>query len=142
MIPRAIFLGICLAAVTGAFGQASPAARLAPAEQSTESQAAPSVEKILEHYVAAVGGREAWQKLSSRVSMGTIEIPSANLKGTVVIHEKAPNRMLTLIIVAGSAFREGFDGTTGWAEDPQNECANRRERNWRKPGGRRIFIVR
>lgn len=118
MILHFLSLSVCLAVVTAAFGQTSSPAR--SAEPSTESSAVPSVEKILDHYLEAVGGPDAWQKLRSRVSMGTIEVPSANLKGTVVIHEKAPNKILTIIIVAGSAFREGFDGTTGWAEDPQN----------------------
>jgi hypothetical protein len=82
--------------------------------------AAPSVDKILDHYVEAVGGRAAWEKLTSRVSMGTIAVTSANLNGTVVIHEKAPNKILTIIVVSGSAFRQGFDGTHGWAENPQS----------------------
>ena len=43
-----------------------------------------------------------------------------NLSGTVVIHEKAPDKILTIIIIAGSAFRQGFDGAVGWAEDPQD----------------------
>ena len=119
MTLRSLTLIVCVAVASAAFGQTPSPARPAPAGPSASS-AAPSVEQILDHYLAAAGGREVWQKLSSRVSMGTIEVPSANLKGTVVIHEKAPNKMLTIIIVAGSAFREGFDGTTGWAEDPQN----------------------
>lgn len=119
VIERAILLGICLGIAAIACGQTQPS--LASLQTAAGSgPAIPSVEKIIEHYVAAVGGREAWQKLASRVSMGTIEVPSANLKGTVVIHEKAPDKMLTIIIVAGSAFREGFDGMAGWGEDPQN----------------------
>lgn len=38
----------------------------------------------------------------------------------MVIHEKAPNKILTIIIVEGSAFREGYDGKTGWSEDAQS----------------------
>src|SRR5581483_4430444 len=84
------------------------------------NSAQPSVDKILNHYVKAVGGRSAWEKLKSRTSMGTIEVAPAGLGGTVVIHEKAPNKILTIIIVSGSAFRQGFDGSVGWAEDPQS----------------------
>lgn len=120
VIERAILLGICLGFAGIACGQTQPPLGSLQTATSESGPAIPSVEKIIEHYVAAVGGREAWQKLASRVSMGAIEVPSANLKGTVVIHEKAPDKMLTIIIVAGSAFREGFDGMIGWAEDPQN----------------------
>jgi hypothetical protein len=101
--------------------QATPSANAKSAASTTSpNSAAPSVDKILDHYVEAVGGRTAWEKLKSRVSMGTITVTSANLNGTVVIHEKAPNKILTIIVVSGSAFRQAFDGAHGWAEDPQS----------------------
>jgi zinc protease len=77
-----------------------------------------TVDQILARYMNAVGGRKAWRALYSRVSMGTIDVTSMNLSGTVVMHEKAPNKLLTIIILAGSAFREAFDGKSGWSEDP------------------------
>jgi hypothetical protein len=79
---------------------------------------APSVDQVINLYMGAVGGRAAWNKLESRVSMGTIEVKSMNLAGTIVIHEKAPDKILTIIVMAGSAYREGFDGKVGWADDP------------------------
>ena len=111
----------CLAMALNAapFAQApSPSAR--QTGESSVRSAAPSVEEIIDRYVRAVGGKAAWQRLKSRVSMGTIEVDSASLSGTVVIHEKAPSKILTIIIISGSAFRQGFDGSVGWAEDPQN----------------------
>jgi zinc protease len=79
----------------------------------------PTIDQIIDHYERAVGGRASWQRLKSRSSMGTVEVPSANLSGTVVIHEKAPDKILTIIIISGSAFRQGFDGKVGWAQDLQ-----------------------
>jgi hypothetical protein len=90
------------------------------AQKNTPPAAAPSVSQIIERYQKAVGGRDAWKKLTSRSSMGTVEVPSMSLGGTVVIHEKAPDKILTIIIIAGSAYRQGFDGRIGWAEDPQD----------------------
>jgi zinc protease len=121
IVPHRLLFAGCLAMVLNAatFGQApSPPARQAGGPSA--ASAAPSVEEIVNRYVRAVGGKAAWQKLTSRVSMGTIEVASANLSGTVVIHEKAPSKILTIIIISGSAFRQGFDGSVGWAEDPQN----------------------
>jgi hypothetical protein len=97
-----------------------------PASQDPKKSSAPAsaptavtgVDQVIDHYMKAVGDRAAWKKLSSRVSIGTIEVPSMNLSGTVVIHEKAPDKILTIIVIAGSAFRQGFDGKVGWAEDP------------------------
>lgn len=81
---------------------------------------APTVDQILDRYVKAIGGREAWQKFTSRVTMGTIDVPSMNLSGMVMLHEKAPNRSLATVVINGAAFRKGYDGTAGWTDDPKN----------------------
>jgi hypothetical protein len=88
--------------------------------KSTAETAAPSADDILNHYVAAVGGRAAWQKLTSRVLTGTIDIPGASLTGTIEVRQKAPNRILTTVMIAGASFRQGYDGTVGWTDDPEN----------------------
>ena len=80
---------------------------------------------MLDHYVHAIGGRDAWIKLNSRVSKGTIEIPAMNnLSGSVEIHKKAPNSMLAVIKLGGAVFEQGFDGTMAWSDDPQNGLAS------------------
>jgi hypothetical protein len=79
-----------------------------------------SADQILNRYVEAIGGRAAWKKLTSRVSTGTIDVPDMHIAGTVEFHEKAPNRLLRVIILNGASFRQGFDGTTGWTDDPQD----------------------
>lgn len=114
----AIVTGVVLALGFRALGQ-SPA-KNASAPATTAAPAAPTADQILNRYVEATGGRAAWQKLTSRVSTGTIDAPSMNLSGTIEIHEKAPNRVLAVIAIAGASFRQGFDGTVGWTDDPQN----------------------
>jgi zinc protease len=78
------------------------------------------VDPILESYARAIGGRQAWEKFTSQVLMGTIEVPSMGLTGTILIHEKAPNKFMSAVIVNGAVFRQGFDGTQGWTDDPKN----------------------
>ena len=58
--------------------------------------------------------------MSSRISAGTIEVPAMNLNGTVEMHEKAPNSMLAVLVINGATYRQGFDGSVGWSDDPQN----------------------
>lgn len=96
---------------------AQPGAKASKAPAAT---AAPTVDQILDRYLKAIGGREAWQKFTSRVTMGTIEVPSMNLSGMVMLHEKAPNRSLATVVINGAAFRKGYDGTAGWTDDPKN----------------------
>jgi hypothetical protein len=110
-----LFLELIFAA--GAFAQApAQSASAAPATPA----ATPTADQILDKYVNALGELGAWRKLTSRQSIGTIEIPTMNLSGSFEIHEKAPDSMLSTVIVAGAAFRQGFDGKVGWSDDPQN----------------------
>ncbi|MGH9682053.1 MAG: hypothetical protein ACRD4S_00340 [Candidatus Acidiferrales bacterium] len=114
-----VFASIFAANFT-AFAQGPASSK--PAESAAPAAAAEShrADDIIERYIQAIGGAAAWEKLHSRTSLGTIDIPAMNLSGTVMIHEKAPNKSLIAVIIAGSAFRQGFDGTMGWSDDPQN----------------------
>jgi hypothetical protein len=100
----------------------SPGQAGAPGGTQTAAKPAaiPTTEQILDRYVKAIGGREAWLKSTSRVTTGTIEVPSMNLSGMVMIHEKAPDRLLATVVINGAAFRQGFNGTMGWTDDPQD----------------------
>lgn len=112
---------LSLAASSAAFAQ-TPASTRTPQKAASKAAtpATPSVDQILNRYVDAIGGRAAWKKLTSRVSTGTIDVPGMQISGTVEFHEKAPNRMLRVIILNGASFRQGFDGTTAWTDDPQD----------------------
>lgn len=100
-----------------------PAARAQNAAKAATPGAAaalPSSDDVVKHYVEAVGGKDAWQKFTSRQLVGTIDIPAMNISGTVESHEKAPNKMLSVVVIGGAAFKRGYDGTNGWSDDPQN----------------------
>ena len=93
---------------TSAVGAVVPAAPVLTADQ------------ILENYIKAIGGRENWKKLTTRISTGTIDVPAMNLSGLVIVREKAPNRSIFTVNFNGAVFQQGFDGTIGWSDDPQN----------------------
>lgn len=79
------------------------------------------VRPVLEKFVQAVGGRAAFERLSTRVSRGTFEGTSAGLRlsGTVEIIEKAPDKSVTLINVPGAGImRRGFTGEYGYQQIP------------------------
>lgn len=108
-LKSALSIGIALAVL--ALASLSSRAR----GQSTPS---PTADQIIDRYITATGGRDAWMKLHSRTSLGTIDLPSVGSSGTVMIHEKAPNRVLQVVILQGAVFRQGFDGEVAWSEDP------------------------
>jgi hypothetical protein len=88
--------------------------------QQTAASTTPTADQVLNRYLQAEGGRAAWQKLTSRVSTGKVDVPAMSLSGTVEIYEKAPDRSSGRVTIAGATFRQGFDGTVGWTDDPQN----------------------
>lgn len=86
-----------------------------------QSAALPTIDQVLDKYIAAIGGRAALEKHTSRVSKGTIEIPEANISGSIQISEKAPDKSLAVIeLGAMGLVREGADGSVAWQEDPQS----------------------
>jgi outer membrane lipoprotein-sorting protein len=77
----------------------------------------PAGEKIMEKSIEGRGGREAFEKIKSRVSKGTIEGvggPGAQ-KGTVTVYEAAPNKRYFLVeLPGGIRIEAGSDGDTYW----------------------------
>lgn len=95
-------------------GGQKPAADSKPA-------AMPSPDQIIDKYVQALGGKTAIEKQTSRVSKGSFELPAFGASGTAEVFEKAPNKALAVINVAGfGVVQEGFDGKVAWGQDPQN----------------------
>ncbi len=79
----------------------------------------PSIDQIIEHYLEAIGGRAALQKLSSRVSLGKVELQSMGLSGTAEIYEQAPNKSTMILNVEGlGTIQQTFDGASAWMQDP------------------------
>jgi hypothetical protein len=109
-----------LVASTVAFAQSTAPPSQPPPKAAASPAPLPTVDQILNKYLENSGGRAAWQKLNSRVSKGTVEIPTSNISGALEMWEKAPNRLIVTVTVAGTVFSQGFDGTVGWSNDPQN----------------------
>lgn len=87
----------------------------------TQTMALPTIDQVLDKWIAAVGGRAALEKHTSRVSRGTIEMVDAPMPpGTVEVSEKAPDKALTVINLQGQLIREGADTAGAWQEDPMD----------------------
>lgn len=93
---------------------------LAAAHPSAGVQALPTADQVIDKYIEALGGRAAIEKLTSRVTKGSMETPDGAQVGTVTISEKAPNKSLAVIDspAMGGTFRQGTDGMTAWEDQP------------------------
>jgi serine/threonine protein kinase len=96
------------------------------ANSNTASAEAPAaeniVDKILAHYVQALGGEQALKAVSSRVATGSFEVPSAGVSGTAEVYQKAPNKNLFIVSVPGIlTSRRGFNGSAGWEVDGEGD---------------------
>ena len=93
---------------------------LIPAIASAQAPATPTVDQVLDKYVAALGGAAALEKLNSRVSLGVVEVPEQGAAGSIEIYSKAPNATLTVIDIQGfGIIRNAWDGSRGWTDNPQ-----------------------
>ena len=87
---------------------------------------AQTADDVVEKYLAAIGGRAALAKVTSRSTTGTItlSLPNGPVSGTIEILNQQPNKSRTLTkldfssLGAGQLTREQrFDGTTGYILD-------------------------
>jgi hypothetical protein len=88
-----------------------------------------TADDIVEKHLAAMGGRAALEKVTSRVMTGVISVstPGGDLSGSMEVYNKAPNKSRTLIKIDASQFGLGqilqdqrFNGTSGYAIDTLN----------------------
>ncbi|HEV7844499.1 MAG TPA: S41 family peptidase, partial [Pyrinomonadaceae bacterium] len=76
-------------------------------------------ESIMERYIKAVGGKEALERLKSRVSVGVCRYPFQGITGKVSIYEQAPNkRSMEMDIPNMGVMKVVFDGQRGWMQHP------------------------
>lgn len=86
-----------------------------------------TADEVVEKHLAAMGGREALGKITSRKATGTISVtlPNGTIGGPVELYNKAPNKSRALMELDLSAMGmaqkmtldQKFDGTTGWNLD-------------------------
>src|SRR5882762_2868410 len=86
---------------------------------STEASGAanpPSADPILEKYLAAVGGAEALQKISSRVEKGSARMGGHQLP--IEIFAQAPDKRLSITHLPDGDIITAYDGHSGWLGNP------------------------
>jgi len=84
-----------------------------PNTSAAKESLLPTVDQILDRYVQALGGAQAFQKLKSRVAKGS-RIGADGVLVPEDVYQKAPNKILTVTTYPDVAFSTGFNGIAGW----------------------------
>ena len=89
------------------------------ADSKTVAAKMPKVEEILAKYLQAIGGKQANEKVKSRMAKGTVELAPMGVKGTFENYAAAPNKSASKVSLDGIGdFLDGYDGTTAWTINP------------------------
>lgn len=107
------------AAMAGLGYSGSFNAGVAIADDAAAAKALPPGKEIVEKYIEATGGRAAYEKLTSRITKGTLDVPAQGLKAKLTIVQQAPDKGLVQTEFAAlGMMKQGSDGETAWANDP------------------------
>ncbi len=91
----------------------------AKAQETSTTEALPTIDQILDKNIESMGGKDAIEKITSRQFSADFEIPEMGAGGTIKGFAKAPNKSLVIIDVPSyGVIQVGFDGTTAWSKDP------------------------
>ena len=84
----------------------------------TESAALPSAESILDKALEVTNAKAQYANLQYVSMTATMEVPQANIQGTMVSHFKAPNIFVIEQDIPGiGKGKMGYNGEIGWSND-------------------------
>jgi len=83
-------------------------------EKKSEGKSAlPAAEQLLDKYLAAIGGSEALQKITSRVQKGILTAFGGQ-HSPAEVYSKAPDKRVSIMHLQGGDSVTAFDGKRGW----------------------------
>ena len=80
-----------------------------------------SVDEILNRYERAVGGKEAFAKLTTRICRGTNTWVNKGTSSPIETYARAPNKFAIYWMGPGSTAARAFDGKVGWSRNYSEE---------------------
>ena len=80
-----------------------------------------TVDQVLDKYVQSLGGKEAVEKISTRVMKGALESPGEGTSSPAEIWAKAPAKYYSKADIADyGVVEEALDGDKGWTRNPDS----------------------
>lgn len=90
-------------------------ALLLSASPAAGQGALPDGAAVLDRYAEATGGREAYDRLSTRVSTGTLELPAQGIAFDFVTQAAKPNKVAAVLSSAAlGTVQRGTNGVDAW----------------------------
>lgn len=81
----------------------------------------PPAAEIIDRYVEATGGREAYGKIQNRVTTATIDIPMQGMTMEMTVYSARPDRFYSIMESAAlGTIERGFDGEVAWENSPMS----------------------
>jgi photosynthetic reaction center cytochrome c subunit len=87
------------------------------ANKPLANSTAPKGEELLDKYLAAAGGAEALERITSRVQKGKVTAFDGKTSA-VDVYSKGPDKRISLVHLQGGDSVTAFDGTRGWMSVP------------------------
>ena len=82
---------------------------------SAPTKRSPASRRSSNHFIAATGGKAAWEARHSQVEHATIDFAKQGLKGSLTIYEAAPDKYLGVTELPGiGKISTGSDGEVAW----------------------------
>lgn len=111
-LKSSLLFAVILIISTSVFGQKTEPVK-------TETAKLPTVQDILAKYVKAIGGREANEKIKTRLTIGTVEIVPMGIKGTFETYTAAESKAYTKANLTGIGdMIDASDGKSAWTSNP------------------------
>ena len=88
------------------------------APQNVESsKALPTIDQLLEKYIRAIGGRDAQEKIKTRIAIGEWDNVTRGVRFAIEIYSKAPDKRVEILDASENRgiTGRGYDGTSGWS---------------------------
>jgi hypothetical protein len=78
----------------------------------------PTVQQVYDKFAKAVGGRDAWAKVTDRAEKGTANFEFAGLSGSYERYYSAPNKFRLVIDLGVGKVEQGSNGAVAWTSQP------------------------
>jgi hypothetical protein len=86
--------------------------------QEEKKEKLPAAREVIERFIKAMGGREAYSKIHSQSSKGLFEMPAQGIKAGMQVFAKRPDKLVVKIEIPGlGEVTQGFDGKVAWANN-------------------------